>query len=118
MDLSSPEESSVNEGIAPEWCSLQCLLVDDVVQRIVATGQVATGILLAKLDTESSYRMVPVHPSNRALLGMHWEGEIFFNTRLPFGLRSAPKIFSAVEDTLQWSFCKNKVTWVEHYLYR
>ena len=113
VDLSSPEGNSVNEGIAPEWCSLQYLRVDDVVQHIVATGQ---GTLLAKLDIESSYRMVPVHPSDRGPLGMRWEGGLFFDTRLPFGLRSAPKIFSAVADALQWSFYRSGVTWVEHYL--
>ena len=40
----------------------------------------------------------------------------FFDTRLPFGLRSAPKIFTAVADALQWVFQKQGVTWVVHYL--
>ena len=44
VDLSSPEGNSVNEGNAPDWCSLQYLWIDDVVQHIVATGQ---GTLLA-----------------------------------------------------------------------
>ena len=113
VDLSSPEGKSVNGGIEPELCSLQYLRLDDVVERIASVGQ---GALLAKMDIESAYRMVPVHPGDRPLLGMQWKGEIFFDTRLPFGLRSAPKIFSVVADALQWSFQRGGVTWVEHYL--
>ena len=113
VDLSSPEGSSVNGGIEPELCSLQYLRLDEVVQRIAQVGQ---GALLAKMDIDSAYRMIPVHPDDRPLLGMRWKGGIFFDTQLPFGLRSAPKIFSAVADALQWSFQRSGVTWVAHYL--
>ena len=74
------------------------------------------GALIAKLDIDAAYRMVPVHPADRLLLGMQWDGSIFVDSRLPFGLRSAPKIFSAVADALQWVFRQNGVTWVGHYL--
>ena len=37
------------------------------------------------------------------------------DTRLPFGLKSAPKIFSAVADALQWSFLRRGVSWVAYY---
>ncbi len=49
-------------------------------------------------------------------LGMQWDGSIFINTVLPFGLRSAPKIFSALADTLEWIFRHNKVSHILHYL--
>ena len=35
---------------------------------------------------------------------------------LPFGLRSAPKIFTAVADALQWVMYNNGVSMVDHYL--
>ena len=113
MDLSSPKGHSVNDGIGPELCSMQYLQMDDVVQRIALLGRRA---MMAKMDIESAYRMVPVHPGDRPLLGMRWKGGIFFDTRLPLGLRSAPKIFSAVADALQWSFQQGEVLWVAHYL--
>ena len=47
---------------------------------------------------------------------VQWAGQTFFSTRLPFGLRSAPKIFEAVADALQWMFTRQGVTWVDHYL--
>ena len=35
---------------------------------------------------------------------------------LPFGLRSAPLLFTALADALQWIMIKHGVSWVEHYL--
>ncbi len=52
-----------------------------------------------KGDILSAYRNIPVH--DRALLGMEWEGQLFVDRVLPFGLRSAPKIFLAVADAAQ-----------------
>ena len=68
------------------------------------------------MDIESAYRMVPVQLSDRLLLGMQWKGGVFFDTRLPFGLRSALKTFTAVADALQWICQENGVSWVAHYL--
>ena len=97
--------------IKPELYSLQYLRVDEVVRQVM--GQ---GTLMAKMDIESAYRNVPVHPADRLLLGMQWKGDVFFDTRLPFGLRLAPKIFSAVADALQWIFREKGVSWVAHSL--
>ena len=113
VDLSSPDGGSVNDGIEPELCSLQYLRLDEVVRKIVHMGQ---GTVMAKMDIESAYRIMPVHPSDRLLLGVQWKGGVFFDTRLPFGLRSAPKIFTAVADALQWICQENGVSWVAHYL--
>ena len=33
----------------------------------------------------------------------------------PFGLRSAPKIFNASADDLEWCICKKGVDWIYHY---
>ena len=65
---------------------------------------------------ESLYQIVPVHPVHRPLLAVRLAGQKFFYIRLPFGLRSGPKIFSAVASALQWVFKKQGVTWVDHYL--
>ena len=113
VDLSSPESRSVNDCIEPELCSLQYLRLDDVITEVVRLGQ---GAQLAKLDIESAYRMIPVHPGDRHLLTVQWAGQIFFDTCHPFGLRSAPKIFMAVADALQWSMLGQGVSWVAHYL--
>ena len=74
------------------------------------------GILLGKVDVSQAYRIVPVHPQDRALLGMAWNGSIYIDTTLPFGLRSAPKIFCALSDTLEWIFWKRGITACLHYM--
>ena len=46
--------------------------------------------------------MIPVHPDDQPLLGVQWNDCTYLDKMLLFGLRSAPKIFSAVADGLQW----------------
>ena len=51
--------------------------------------QLGLETLLAKLDLRKAYRVVPVHADDHALLGINWGAEVFIDTALPFGLRSA-----------------------------
>ena len=74
------------------------------------------GAQLAKLDICRAYRIVPVHPQDRPLLGMSWRDQCYIDTTLPFGLRSAPKIFSALADALLWAMYQNGVQHALHYL--
>ena len=110
MDLSHPEDASVNDGILPSLCSLSY----DALALILDKGR---GTQLAKLDLESAYRMVPVHPEDRHLLGMEWNSEWYVDTALPLGLRSAPKIFTAVADALAWIMFNHGIRSVMHYLF-
>jgi len=50
------------------------------------------------------------------LLGIQWRDDIFIDTALPFGLRSAPKIFTAFSDALAWVLHDRGVAWQLHYL--
>ena len=74
------------------------------------------GALLAKLDLESAYHMVPVHPDDRQFLGMQWQGKVLVDLALPFGLRSAPKVFNLLADCLQWIFQHHGIEHIIHYL--
>ncbi len=112
-DLSSPRGLSINDGIDPVMCSLSYVTVDQVATVAASLGR---GSLLAKIDIESAYRIVPVHPHDRPLLGVRWNNEVFVDAMLPFGLRSAPKIFTAVADALQWVIQRRGVTFIWHYI--
>ena len=104
VDLSHPKGVSVNDGKELEQlCSLSCTSVDKAVQVVCSMG---LGTRKAKVYVE----IVPVHPTDRPLLGMMWKGGLYIDTALPLGLRSAPKIFNAVADALQWIFSANGVT--------
>ena len=47
---------------------------------------------------------------------MNWRGKIYIDSVLPFGLRSAPKIFSSVADALEWILLQHGVSLSLHYL--
>ena len=73
----------------------------------------------AKLDIKAAYCNVPVHPGDRHLLGMQWQGRTFIDTCLPFGLCLAPKIFNATADALKWIIADQGRSFLEfvlHYL--
>ena len=71
---------------------------------------------MAKVDVKSAYCNIPVHPDDRWLMGMLWEGSLYVDTALPFGLRSAPKIFTAIADAVEWIARQKGVQFIIHYL--
>ena len=71
---------------------------------------------MAKVDVKSAYHNIPVHPEDRWMMGMMWEGALFADTCLPFGLRSAPKIFMAIADAVEWIVHREGASSIMHYL--
>ena len=57
-----------------------------------------------------------MHPVDRLLLGMVWRGDLYVDGALPFGLRSAPKLFTAIADALLWIMGQHGVSHALHYL--
>ena len=99
--LSYPKATgtSVNDHIPKDTYSLQYVKIDDAIKLIAQLGR---GSYMAKTDICAAFRNVPVHPKDWELLGMHWNGLYFFDTVLPFGLRSAPYIFNQLSDAIKW----------------
>ena len=113
VDLSSLIGFSVNDGITEDLCSLQYVSMDNAVQFITSLGQ---GTQLVKLDLKDVYRIFPVHPHDYLLLGIRWRDQVYVDRNLPFGLRSAPKIFSAFADMLAWCLHCQGVRFILHFL--
>ncbi len=113
VDLSYPEARSVNDGIDPDLCSLRYASIDEALQFILLFGHRTQ---LVKVDLKSAYRLVPVHPDDRHLLGICWQGSTFVDQALPFGLRSAPKLFTAVADAIGWALVQRNIPFLLHYL--
>ena len=99
VDMSSPEGASANDAIRESLSSLSYIGIRDAAKGIVAKGR---GALLVKVDVKSAYRNISVHLDDRWLLGMQWEGALFVDTALLFGLRSTPKIFMAIANAVEW----------------
>jgi len=47
---------------------------------------------------------------------MQWRGQFFIDAVLPFGLRSAPLIFTTVADALEWVLRSRGVKYIYHYI--
>ena len=104
MDLSFPLNHGVDDGtrvcISHDLLSISYATVDDAMDCIRKLG---VGTQLVKFDLKSVYRIVEVHPEDQHLLAITWEDGIYVDYALPFGLRSASKIFTAVADMITWA---------------
>jgi len=113
VDLSHPSGRSVIDGIPKALCSLSYITIDTAMEQIHTMGP---GTLLAKIDIKSAFRLLPVHPADRHLLAMKWKKQLYINTCLPFGLRSAPKHFNILADLLSCILENMGVSPLLHYL--
>ena len=114
LDLSSPTQHSVIDGIPKDPFSLQYIFVDDAIKILIVQGP---GAVMAKFDVKSAYRNVAMRPDERHLLGMRWRDLFFVDLALPFGLRSAPFIFNSIADLVEWILKVNySVRYLLHYL--
>ena len=68
------------------------------------------------MDLKDSYCVVPVHAQDYQLLGIQWDGGVYVDRSLSFGLRSAPLIFTAFVDLVAWAIYCRGVRWLLHYL--
>lgn len=112
-DLSYPEGHSINDAINPELCAMSYITVDQVAKTAVSLGK---GALIAKIDIKSAYRLVPICGPDRKWLGMQWNDRLYVDGTLPFGLRSAPKIFSSLADAIEWMAVQEGIEFIFHYL--
>ena len=113
VELSYPAHHSVNDGIPRLLCGLSYITINHAIQKILELG---TNTLLTKTDIKNAFRLLPVHPADRHLLAMEWRKHIYIDTCLPFGLRSAPKLFNILADLLSWIVEQRGVSMSLHYL--
>ena len=112
VNLSYPRGPSVNDCIPSSLCSVSYRLVNDAVDYILELGRFTQ---MVKFDLKSTYRILPIYPCDQSVLGVSWEFQVYLDHCLPFGLCSAPKIFTAVADTLAWVLHQAGVRYIIHY---
>ena len=98
-DLSYPKYNSVNSAIAPENAAVAYETFDTVVDLVQRMGN---GALIAKVDIENAFRIIPINPNDRYLLGFMFNGKYYFDKCLPMGCRSSCAIFERFSSALQW----------------
>jgi len=104
---------SVNTTIDPTLCLLKHITVEQVARTSISLGK---GALIAKMDIKLAYCIVPVSPLDWHYLGMMWNNLVYIDGMLPFGLRSAPKIFGAIADSIEWCCVHERIEFIYHYL--
>ena len=80
LHLSAPAGCSINDHIAQDDYLLDHTSIDDAIRILLWLGK---GALMVKVDLKSAFQMVPVHPADWELLGMHWKEGFYFDTCLP-----------------------------------
>ena len=113
LHLSAPLGSSGNDGIDKDQFPIQYSTVDEAISLVTSFG---VGAVMAKVDLQAAFRMVPVSPADWDLLGMQWQRKYYVDTCLPFGLRSAPFLFNQFAEVLNWILCQNYQVMAIHYL--
>ncbi|GAU91562.1 hypothetical protein RvY_03790 [Ramazzottius varieornatus] len=99
LNLSAPVGSSINDFIDKDCYSMHYSRIDDAVCYTFTLGK---GALMAKLDIKSAFRLIPVRPIDRPLLGYKVDEKFYFDTVLPFGLRSSPFLFCLISEAVLW----------------
>jgi len=74
VDLSSPQRSSLNDGIDPDEFSMHYIKPNQIISMVLKHGP---GALMAKFDVEAAYCNTAVHLDDQYLLGMKWRGQFF-----------------------------------------
>ena len=64
---------------------------------------------------QNAYRLVPIQSEDRRFLGVSWQGLVNGHCQLLFGLATAPAIFNALAEPLEWILKPRGVHFVIHY---
>lgn len=98
-DASRPLHMSINDYVQSDTsCSYMDLRV---VSKLISEG-----CYLAKIDLQSAYRSVPIHPSNYWATGLKWQfvnatsPTYLYDTKLPFGAAKSPQIFQRLSSAV------------------
>jgi hypothetical protein len=97
-DLSYPKGSSVNDGIPQHYGSLSYQTLDDAIALIAKHGRYT---ILRKRDLKAAFRRIPVSFYHWLLL-FEWDGILYVDMCLLFGLCTSTFIFNLFAEELHW----------------
>ena len=108
MDLSFPFETSVNDGIPRDSYlgdnfKLHYPAIDHLISLINEKGP---RCLLYKMDIKRCYRWIPTDPHDYHLLGLSWKNNIYFDTKMPFGIRTGAMAAQRTTNALMFIYQK------------
>ncbi|XP_041442566.1 uncharacterized protein LOC121401560 isoform X1 [Xenopus laevis] len=112
--LSYPVGASVNDALDKEQCKVQYQSFDEALEIVKGQGDRA---LLAKVDIESAFRLLPLHPESFKLTGCYFQGAFFVDLCLPMGCAISCSYFEMFSTFLHWLICQRSGNAaIAHYL--
>ena len=113
-NLSWPLQDSVNSGIDREFCRVEYETLDHCIDIIAKIG---VGCVMSKCDVENAFRILKVNKSDYKFTGFSFDGKIYWDKNLPFGLSISCQVFEELSKAIQWILKeKLKVKYVSHIL--
>ena len=97
---------SLNETLVKELKTVKYVSFREIINFIVSLGRDA---YIWTCDLKDAYLNVPIHKDDWQFMGFRWFGYIFYFTCFPFGLSSAPKIFTDFADAIEWITVDNDI---------
>lgn len=98
-------------------CQLHSNANVNVKTTTIATTTAPNSVLLSKIDVKSAYRLVPIHPDDWHLLGIHWKEKYYYDKCLPFGLASSCQLWERVATAVHWIISHRLgITTMVHYI--
>ena len=85
-------------------------MVDDIAAVV---AQLGAGALLAKVDTELAYWLIPVHQQDRPLQAIQWDSRTYIDPICSLWASLGPH---AVADALNWYLQQSGIPLDYHYL--
>ena len=74
--------------------------INEAIRKIT---QLVRGTLLTKIDIRNAFRLLQyILQIDTCYVGMQWNGGVYINTSLPFGLWLGPKLFNILAEFLTW----------------
>jgi len=92
-----PLRSSVNSFVNSDDFPTQWGTFDKAAAMILSLPD---GCEAATFDISSAYRLTPVSPDQQWALCLFWDGKVYVDHAVPFGLASSAGVFGAVADML------------------
>lgn len=96
--MSYPTGAAVNDLIPNSVTGVSYEDFDHVAQLINVSGQ---GALIAKVDIQSAFHILPIHPSCVHLFGFCFEEKFYIEKCLPMGCSYSCALFEQFSSTIQ-----------------
>ena len=113
-DLSYLKGYSVNAFIPQEFTKVKYENLDNVISLVQKFGE---NSLIAKLDIEDVFRIMPIDPNDYHLLGFTFGRQYFYDRCLPMGCSTSCQTFEKFSQALQWLLINHfKISGITHIL--